>query len=137
MKFEIREITQDEANAIIEKREPLGLFYFVDGNVYVGIENKTWDAWTEEFASLEDCLNWLNEDVIALSTFPDCDEHYCKVFVVPKDWLLDILERLDEMNERKGVDLENFLENYVWDETWFIYEQAKAFGEILREEEQK
>ena len=74
MKFEIREITQDEANAIIEKREPLGLFYFVDGNVYVGIENKTWDAWTEEFASLEDCLNWLNEDFIALSdTLEDSD----------------------------------------------------------------
>lgn len=74
---------------------------------------------------------------IELCTFPDDDKDYCKVFSVPKDWLLDILERLDDKNERKGVDLENFLENYVWDETWFIYLQAKAEGNLIREEKQK
>lgn len=56
---------------------------------------------------------------------------------MPKGWLLDILQRLDEKNGRKGVDLDNFLENYVWDETWFIYLQAKKEGTLLREGEQK
>ena len=77
------------------------------------------------------------QEIIELCTFPDSDDDYCKVFAVTRDWLVDILDRLDQCNEQKGADLENFLENYVWDETWFIYEQAKAFGEILREEEQK
>ena len=76
------------------------------------------------------------QEIIELCTFPDSDDDYCKVFAVTRDWLVDVLDRLDQCSEQKGVDLENFLENYVWVETWFIYEQAKAFGEILREEEQ-
>jgi hypothetical protein len=73
---------------------------------------------------------------IELCTFPDDDRDYCKYFEVPKDWLIDVLERLDNMNERKGVDLENFLDNYVWDETWFIYELAKAKGKLIMEQEE-
>lgn len=73
---------------------------------------------------------------IALCTFPDDDKDYCKYFEVPKDWLVDILERLDNMNERKGVDLEEFLDNYVWDETWFIYELAKTKGKLIMEKEE-
>ena len=71
---------------------------------------------------------------IGLCTFPDDDKDYCKYFEVDKDWLIDILERLDSQNERKGVDMENFLDNYCWDETWFIYELAKEKGEIFNEE---
>ena len=72
-------------------------------------------------------------DEIRLQTFPDDDRNYCKNFTVPKDWLIDILERLDSFNERKGVDLERFMQNYIWDETWFIYLQAKK-DEVLVEE---
>lgn len=74
---------------------------------------------------------------VELCTFPDDDKDYCKTFVVHKDWLIDLLESLDSLNERKGVDLENFLQNYVWDETWFIYLQAKAKSKLIREEEQR
>lgn len=76
-------------------------------------------------------------EAVELDTFPDSDEYYSKVFTVPKDWLLNIMDRLDEKNERKGVNLENFLQNYVWDETWFIYLQAKAEGKLIREGKQK
>lgn len=137
MKFEVNQVTKEEADEIIEKREPLGLFYCVDGNVYVGIDNRTWDAWVEEFCSLEECLNWLNDAEVVLCTFSDNDDDYCKRFVVPRGWLIDTLDRLDQCNERKGADLENFLDNYVWDETWFIYLQAKAEGKLIREVEQK
>lgn len=73
---------------------------------------------------------------IGLCTFPDDDKDYCKYFEIPKDWLIDILERLDNVNERKDVNLEDFLDNYVWDETWFIYELAKDKGKLIMEKEE-
>lgn len=72
-----------------------------------------------------------------LCTFPDDDRDYCKVFSVPTEWLLDLLEKMDTFNERKGVDLQNFLDNYCWDETWFVYLQAKAEGKLLSESEEE
>lgn len=77
------------------------------------------------------------EKRITLCTFPNDDADYCKEFDVPQDWLIDILERLDKINERKGVNLENFLDNYIWDETWFIYLHAKNKDKLTREEEIK
>lgn len=56
---EIREVMDEEAFQIIITREPRGLFYQKDGNIIVGIDNSTGDAWTQDFASLEDCLAWL------------------------------------------------------------------------------
>ena len=76
------------------------------------------------------------ELIVGLCTFPDDDKDYCKYFEVPKNWLVDILERLDNMNERKGVNLEEFLDNYVWDETWFIYELAKDKDKLIVEKEE-
>lgn len=72
-----------------------------------------------------------------LCTFPDDDRDYCKVFSVPTEWLLDFLEKLDTFNEGKGVDLQNFLYNYFWDETRIIYLQAKEEGRLLSETEEK
>lgn len=74
-------------------------------------------------------------DTVALDTFPNDDRNFSRRFVVPKSWLIDILGRLDGFNERKGVDLERFLQNYIWDETWFIYLQAKKDEVIISEEE--
>lgn len=79
----------------------------------------------------------MKEKTITLCTFPDDDADYCKEFDVPKSWLLDILQYIDERNERRGVNLDNFLENYIWDETWFIYLQAKKEERLIREEEQE
>lgn len=36
-----------------------GLYYLIDDGKYVGIDNSTNDAWTEEFNTLEECKNWL------------------------------------------------------------------------------
>ena len=72
-----------------------------------------------------------------LCTFPDDDRDYCKVFSVPTEWLLDFLEKLDAFNEGKSVDLQDFLYNYFWDETWIIYLQAKKEGKLLSEMEEK
>lgn len=74
---------------------------------------------------------------VELCTFAEDDSDYCRDFVVPKGWLLEKLEFMDSCNENKGVDLEKFLDEYVWDETWAIYEAAKAEGKLLFEEVQK
>jgi len=57
--MEPKEISQEEALSLIETREPQGLFYLRDGKVYVGIDNRTHDAWTEEFPAKGQCLRWL------------------------------------------------------------------------------
>ena len=76
-----------------------------------------------------------DDDSVTLDTFPDDDRNFSKKFTVPKSWLIDLLEKMDALNERKGVDLERFLQNYIWDETWFIYLQAKKDDVIISEEE--
>ena len=72
-------------------------------------------------------------ETVELGTFADNDDQFCRVFTVSKDWLIDILERLDGFNEQHGVDLENFLDNYCWEETWCIYCSAKQVGCVLSE----
>lgn len=57
--MEIREVTNEEVAKIIVDREPRGLFYQKDGDVYVGIDNSTGEAWTEDFPNLDECLAWL------------------------------------------------------------------------------
>ena len=76
-----------------------------------------------------------DDDSVTLDTFPDDDRNFSKKFTVPKSWLIDLLEKMDALNERKGVDLDQFLQNYIWDETWFIYLQAKQCEVISEERE--
>ena len=76
-----------------------------------------------------------DDDSVTLDTFPDDDRNFSKKFTVPKSWLIDLLEKMDALNERKGVDLNQFLQNYIWDETWFIYLQAKQCEVISEERE--
>ena len=57
--MEIRMITKAEADDIIATREPRGLFYLDAGKSFVGIDNSTGHAWTEEFGTKAECLEWL------------------------------------------------------------------------------
>lgn len=58
----IRRITTDEATSIIETYEPRGLFYAETGAGFVGIDNSTGHAWTEEFDTLPKCRAWLLQE---------------------------------------------------------------------------
>lgn len=60
---EPREISQEDADGIIERRHPYGLFFLKDGGVYVGIDNSDGNAWTEEFSLKRKCLEWLAGEV--------------------------------------------------------------------------
>lgn len=53
------EIGKREAYQIIDSRRPLGLFFLKEGDGYTGIDNRTGDAWTEEFPTKSECLKWL------------------------------------------------------------------------------
>lgn len=56
---EPKEVTAKEALGIVHTRNPIGRFYQKDGDLYIGIDNTTGDAWVEEFATLGYCLAWL------------------------------------------------------------------------------
>ena len=60
--MEIRMITKAEADGIIATREPRGLFYLDTGKSFVGIDNSTGYAWTEEFDTLPKCRAWLLQE---------------------------------------------------------------------------
>lgn len=66
---------------------------------------------------------------IVLDTFPDTDDDYCKKFIVEKGWMYDTLQNSLSHNE----SLENFLYNYVWEETEVIYDLAKLHGKLVKE----
>lgn len=55
----IQRVCQEFANQIIETRKPIGYFYTFAGGIYTGIDNSTGDAWTEDFKSYEECVDWL------------------------------------------------------------------------------
>ncbi len=54
-----RQINSTQASEIIDTYQPLGLFWIKDGDWYVGIDNRTGDAWVEDFRTPEECLRWL------------------------------------------------------------------------------
>lgn len=59
--FKIIEITKEEANKIIETKEPLGLFWLIDGDTLIVIDNSRGEAFAEEFDDKEEGLQWLKD----------------------------------------------------------------------------
>lgn len=55
----VKKLKPVQARAVIETRQPMGLFYAYENGVYVGIDNSMGHAWTEEFSSLRKCKAWL------------------------------------------------------------------------------
>lgn len=55
------EVSKREASRIIAEPycSPKGKFWLRDGGGYVGIDNHTHDAQTEDFRTKEECFDWL------------------------------------------------------------------------------
>ena len=49
----------DSCDGISGRYEPAGLFYLKEGDKFIGIDNSTGNAWTEEFPDEASCLRWL------------------------------------------------------------------------------
>ena len=65
----IQKISHEDARRLLNScdgtgghYEPLGLFYLEERENFVGIDNSTGDAWTEEFPDRESCLRWLRRE---------------------------------------------------------------------------
>ncbi|MCI8526904.1 MAG: hypothetical protein HFF17_13530 [Oscillospiraceae bacterium] len=55
-----KEVGKEEAMKIIGSFAPLGCFYIREPDgTYTGIDNRTGDAWVEEFQTKAECLEWL------------------------------------------------------------------------------
>lgn len=66
--FKITEITKEEANKIIETKEPLGLFWFRDDEAnrrYVAIDNSSGESFVERFVYRSDSYLWLKDRLYA------------------------------------------------------------------------
>ena len=61
IKNRIVEINEDQALRIIEKRLPVGRFFFYDNSIgkFIGLDNSTSECWVNEFYDKEDCILWL------------------------------------------------------------------------------
>lgn len=57
--MEIKRISQAKADEITSSLEPLGLFYYIKGGRYIGIDNRTRVAYTDDFLTLDECKEWL------------------------------------------------------------------------------
>jgi hypothetical protein len=55
----MKEITEKKAEEIIDNRVPLGKFWCREGDAFIGIDNESGDAWTEQFDNLDECKKWL------------------------------------------------------------------------------
>lgn len=93
MALEIKEVTQEEMLAIIDTREPIGLFYRQDEDTFIAVDNTTGDAWTEEFDTLQQCRNWLAGEATI-----DKDKLYKKAIASYGDES-QIMMMLEEMSE--------------------------------------
>ncbi len=58
----IQRVCQEFANQIIETIQTIGYFYTFVGGIYIGIDNGTGDALTEDFYSYEECMKWLKHE---------------------------------------------------------------------------
>lgn len=58
----IQEITEEAGFKVITSREPMGRFYYKEGNRWIGLDNRSGDCWTEAFGTKAECLAWLTDE---------------------------------------------------------------------------
>jgi hypothetical protein len=58
---EFKFLSKPAAYDVIHTRKPVGKFYAIEGKWFVGIDNSTGDAWTEQFLDKGKCFDWLRE----------------------------------------------------------------------------
>ena len=72
---------------------------------------------------------------IFLDTFPEEDKYYCKSFSVPMAWVIELMDSVSHLANGEPFNLQTFLDNYIWEETDFIYNQAEKAGVLLGEKQ--
>ena len=71
MKDDVKRVSVEEIRQIIQSYQPRGLFYCKESRrCYVGVDNTTGDAWTEDFLTKRECKRWLRDPTME----PPCYE---------------------------------------------------------------
>lgn len=135
----IKIISADEAKEITETREPRGLFLYIEngyviptanGNVnlvhigniddtkIIGIDNRTGDAWTEEFDTYEDCVDWLlDPNREAHEEAEPMHYNYPRVKFIDSNTIYEQLKHVEsELQEIKDASPGD--QNDAWGEEW-------------------
>ncbi len=107
--FKIIEITKEEANKIIETKEPLGLFWFIYGDTFIAIDNSRGEAFVEEFDDKEEGLQWLKD----WFKKPGDEELYGNRKVCYNLLSNSVRESYDDLRETMDEQRETF--NNIWD----------------------
>ncbi|CAI3255772.1 hypothetical protein CIRMBP1271_00412 [Enterococcus cecorum] len=98
--FEITKITKEEARKIIETKEPLGLFWLIDGDTFISIDNSRGKALVEEFNDKEECLQWLKDWFLK----PGDEELYGDRKVCYNLFSNSVRESYDNLDIKAGYD---------------------------------
>jgi hypothetical protein len=81
----VLKVSMEDAEHIIRYREPIGLFYRESNGMFIGIDNSTGDAWTEDFDRLEDCIRWLTEEEKPINEIDEADVYRKALMTYGKD----------------------------------------------------
>ena len=93
----VLKVSREDAEHIIRYRKPLGLFYRESNGMFIGIDNSTGDAWTEDFDRLEDCIRWLTEEEKPINEIDEADVYRKALMTYGKD--VQITMVFEEMAE--------------------------------------
>ena len=108
---ELIEVNQEAMDYIIEnmEKEPTkGLFYCKDGDLVVGVDNSTNDAWTEEFNHIVKCKAWLKgydldierpQIFIEKSEAPELEDNTMMEFAAGNELLEELEEKYQEQSQ--------------------------------------
>lgn len=129
--MEIKEITKEEAFKITETKEPEGLFWLIDGDEFIVIDNSRGEAFVEGFQDKEEGLQWLKD----WFKKPGCEELYGDRKVRYNRIANSIRDYNDDLHETMDDRRETF--NNIWDilkKQRDIDEKRKAEGIISNSE---
>lgn len=122
--FKIIEITKEEAHKIIETKEPEGLFWLIDGDTFIAIDNSRGEAFVEEFDDKEEGLQWLKD----WFKKPGDEELYGNRKVCYNLLSNSVRESYDNLRETMDERRETF--NNIWD----ILKKQRAIDEKRKTE---
>ena len=60
-KLKIQRVSSEFLGRVIEHRVPLGLFLAKEGGLWVAVDNRDGDAWTEDFRRKCHAVRWLRD----------------------------------------------------------------------------
>lgn len=117
----IKQITKAEYNRMFVEYPEAGIFYFKDGDTYIGIDNECGELIVEEFKTLKACAMWLTDRDLGIDEITKFDdvlhryelgnEKMFRMYRSEKITSSSLKEKLKSKHER-NIFLENELKRH-------------------------